>query len=433
MTTRGQFLGWNSETRQEESFDFFAESSKDKDKPADEIFARHLLDGGVLSMDTFGMVGFADNFKPAERDLLKRRALEINGSDEVDFERVIRARWSAETPNRSNIVVPNNAWDLEDFNGKNPIGAWSHRTSFSGPEMIVSRWLHTGHKTSSPKSDLIGFQEFVPAEINQLASTVLGLFRFGALNAFSPGFIVGAVEFKDDDNVIIFGSKDEPNELVELSNVPVPRHADAVIFALSSGEVEIGPLRDLIELQLEVAYADPMLIMETSQLEAIAKKLGLHSTKEMVELGIEGIDSMELPGAASGQAVEIGQRQADALRTGDASEIEVDAEAWERFSSASTEGLCDAALVLIARGAGLDEESSALERLAVEPEGVVADDPASEEHAPEEVEADEPEATLVTADDFSAAFAKLTLPIVTKLETKAGRLVIPPAPKETEQ
>ena len=165
LTQGGRFLGWNSDTREETSFDLWHECRQDKETPAPDVMARYLASDGVVTADVFGKVEFAKDIKPKDRPMLEARAKEINGSDAVDFDRVMKARWSLGTPNRSNIVVPNEAWDLEKFNNSNPVGSWNHRTSFSGPENIIDRWLFAGHKTTRPSSDLVGFSEIACAAV----------------------------------------------------------------------------------------------------------------------------------------------------------------------------------------------------------------------------------------------------------------------------
>lgn len=362
LTPGGQFLGW-TDSHEEVSFDLLSEIKAESEAKASEIFARHLADDGMLSVDVYGQQSFAVQIKPKERKMLEARAIELHGSNDVNFDRVMKAQWSASTPNRSGIVVPNEAWDLETFNGSNPIGAWNHRTSFSGPEMIISRWLFTGHKNSRPSSNLIGFAEMVPHDINPLATTVFGLYQFGAMNTFSPGFLVGKVDFQDEGPVIL-GTADDPNELVELSFVPVPRHADAVRLAVNEGAVELEPLRELIATQMAMAYEDPMQAVEFALLEALAKKLDLVDADAMVDLGAEGIEALELPGGEE-EAEGFSDKQiSNALRSaeGDCPDG-FDSDSWDRFAAATNDGDSDEILLIAARAAGLTEEANALERI----------------------------------------------------------------------
>jgi len=363
LTQGGQFLGW-TDSREEASFDLLSEIRAEPETDAGEIFARHTDDRALVTADVFGATQFG--VKPKDRPILEQRAKEINGDNAVDFDRVMKARWSLATPNRSNIVVPNDAWDLDKFNSSNPVGAWNHRTSFSTPDMIIARWLFTGHQNTRPTSNLIGFAELAPDEVNPLATTVLGLYRFGALNAFSPGFLVGKVTFDDDDSTVTFGSKEDPNELVELSFVPVPRHADAVRLAVDNGAVELEPLRNLITAQMETAYADPMRVVEFATLEALASKLGLVNANALVALGAEGVDALELPGGKKEPESTLASDQqiAHTLRSaeGDCPEG-LDPEAWGRFAAATNDGDPDETLLVAARAAGLAQEADALERI----------------------------------------------------------------------
>ncbi len=432
LTLGGQFLGW-TDSREEVSFDLLSEIRAEPDTGPGEIFARHLADDGVVSLDVYGQQSFAVHIKPKERKMLEARAIELHGSDEVDFERVMKAQWSAATPNRSGIVVPNDAWDLEVFNKSNPIGAWNHRTSLSGPEMIISRWLFTGHKNSRPSSNLIGFAEMVPHDINPLASTVFGLYQFGAMNTFSPGFLPGMIDFQNDGPVI-FGSVDDPNELVELSFVPVPRHPDAVRLAVNGGSVELGPLRELIVVQMAVAYADPMQVVGFAILEALAKKLGLVDANALVDLGAEGIEALELPGSeeGAGSTLASDQQMAHILRHAESDFPEgMETEGWARFAGATNDGDLDATLVIAARAAGLTEEANALERVMVlEAANSVEPEPVPEVVEPEENSDDgaddhDQEAESFSAEDLKSALREQFSTFRAEKERLQGHLDIP--------
>jgi hypothetical protein len=425
LTPGGQFLGWTA-SHEEVCFDLVAEVRAEPGTEAKEIFARHLADGGMVSVDVYGQQSFAVHIKPKERKMLEARAIELHGSDDVNFDRVMKAQWSAATPNRSGIVVPNEAWDLEAFNGSNPIGAWNHRTSFSGPEMIISRWLFTGHKNSRPSSNLIGFAEMVPHDINPLATTVFGLYQFGAMNTFSPGFLVGKVDFQDEGPVIL-GTADDPNELVELSFVPVPRHADAVRLAVDDGAVELKPLRDLITVQMAMAYEDPMQAVEFALLEALAKKLDLVNAGAMVDLGADGIEALELPGGeeGAGSTLVSDKEIAHTLRSaeGDCPEG-LDSESWDRFAAATNDGDSDETLLIAARAAGLVKEANGLERIiALEAKSAAS---LIEEPIPEGNSDDgdqDPKPQVFTLDDLHLddAFSSLRA----DAERLTGRLIIP--------
>jgi len=426
LTQGGRFLGWDPDTREETAFDFLHECRGADEVPAGEVFARHLASDGVVTADVFsGLVRFGKQIKAKDRPMLEERAKEISGDSTVDFDRVMKARWSLATPNRSNIIVPNDAWDLEKFNGSNPVGAWNHRTSFSSPEMIIARWLMTGHQNSRPTSDLIGFSEMVPHDTNPVATTVLGLYQFGALNAFSPGFLPGSITFNEEDSTLTFGSKEKKNELVELSFVPVPRHADAVRLALQGGAVELGPLRNLIAAQIEMAYSSPQMLMETAQLEALATKLGLVDANAMVQLGAEEIESLELPGSAKEPERFSDQEIAEFLRGEDEECPEgFDEESWGRFSAATNGGDPDSVLLVAARGAGLLEEANALERAMA----LGVEDQSQEENNEDGAEGENQEsAQSFTAADFKAALD--SDPVIskfrTRLENQTGKILIP--------
>lgn len=429
LTPGGQFLGWTG-SHEEIRFDLLSEIQAEPEVEAGEIFARHLADDGVVSVDVYGQQSFAVNIKPKERRMLEARAAELHGSNDVNFDRVLKAQWSAATPNRSGIVVPNDAWDLTVFNKSNPIGTWNHQTSSADPRMVIARWLFTGHKNTRPSSNLIGFAEMVPHDINPLASTVFGLYQFGAMNTFSPGFMIGRIDFQDDGPVI-FGTAEEPNELVDNAFVPVPRHPDAVRLAIDAGVVELGPLRNLIAVQMEMAYADPMRIVEFVTLEALASKLNLANANTLVDLGAAGIEALDLPGSKEEpeSTLDSDRQIALTLRNAEGSCPDgFDSDAYDRFAVATSDGDPDETLIIAARAAGLTEEANALERVMrlelIRGENLA--DPESSEVEPEENSDDgadqdqEPQVFTAKDLDLGTAFSSLRA----DAERLTGRLII---------
>ena len=273
------------------------------------------------------------------------------------------------------------------------------------------------------------------------------MYKFGALNAVSPGFLVFDNDF-DDDGVLVFTK----TELVELANVPVGRHPDAVIMALNSGAVEIEPLRDFIGLQLEVAYADPMQLMETARLEAFAAILGISGVTAMVELSIDEIAALKPPQAADSRILELAQALRDGADAAEDTVTSFDAEAWTRFCTVLSNrfakgrpALDDETLALIAHTAGLDEAADALDQVvqwAVEAAANSAEDESKaesnaadgEESKTETNDSDPSEESgvenVVTAETFSAALkAKLASKAEFRKskaeEIRTGRLQFP--------
>ena len=123
---------------------------------------------------------------------------------------------------RDNEAIDSNGWDFNNFI-KNPVLLWAHNYG----EPPIGKVIDI-----QKDGDRILFRPQFAIESNPKAAMVYDLFQKGYLNAFSVGFI--PKEWKDGVNdqgkaVRTFTK----TELLEISAVPVPANANAVVLARS--------------------------------------------------------------------------------------------------------------------------------------------------------------------------------------------------------
>lgn len=146
--------------------------------------------------------------------------------------------FSSEEPDRDNDIIVQSGIDLTRFR-ENPVVLWAHNQGFTTPPPPVARVLRTWLRDNR----LMGTLEFPVAGIHALADTLRGLVSTGFLNAVSIGFRVLKWTFDEDRDGFDFLE----TELFELSLVPVPANADALIEATLAEGTSLKPLAEWVE------------------------------------------------------------------------------------------------------------------------------------------------------------------------------------------
>lgn len=162
---------------------------------------------------------------------------------------------SAESPDRMGDVILVAGWRFENF-AKNPVAHWGHDTS-GHPIGTVSDW------SKGRSGDLKVLKEsitYFPADASPLAEATLrivdAMAEAGVQPAVSVGFLPIKVHMPDDDErkargMPGYGVVFEQQEQLELSNVSVPAHPDALLVKAIDGLVARG--------QVARAVADELL------------------------------------------------------------------------------------------------------------------------------------------------------------------------------
>jgi HK97 family phage prohead protease len=148
-----------------------------------------------------------------------------------DASRKFRFTFSDGSVDRMGDTIAADGWDWSSF-AKNPVALWAHDAS-SPPIGRASNVHIAGGKL---KGDI----EFAPAEDYPFAETIYRLVKGGFINAVSVGFMPVEYSFAKDKERP-FGIDFERQELLEISVVPVPANANALIEARAKG-ILLSPL-----------------------------------------------------------------------------------------------------------------------------------------------------------------------------------------------
>ena len=164
--------------------------------------------------------------------------------------------FSSEKPDRHNDVVTQLGIDLKAFR-ENPVVLWAHNAGFDTPPPPVARVLRTWIREGA----LMGTVEFPAPGIHAMADTLHGMVSTGFLNAVSIGFRPIETSFDEERNGFNFLR----TELVELSLVPVPANASALIeMSAEAKAVDVKSLTEWVE------GAQKMLVLLTSASPTVA-------------------------------------------------------------------------------------------------------------------------------------------------------------------
>lgn len=147
------------------------------------------------------------------------------------------------------------AWNLANFN-KNPVFLWAHESDKPPIGKIVDMVDNRG--------TLTGTVQYATAEEYDFADTIFRLVRGGYINAVSVSWNPLEWEWSKDRSRP-GGIDFKLAELLEVSQVPVPAHPDALATARTAG-INLEPLREWAEKILDDGKT---LIIPRNQIEAL--------------------------------------------------------------------------------------------------------------------------------------------------------------------
>lgn len=169
------------------------------------------------------------------RELLRkgqRVDVRIDGLIERDAAELVRDAGAADSvidlvitdqsEDRYGDTIATDGWTFENFE-KNPVLLWAHDYR-SHPVGKLAAPRTVGKKVKAKIS------EWVPREISEFAWATEQMMRRGFLNAVSVGFRPLTFEYNDDYSI-----KYMTQELLEVSVVPVPANANALVAAKAAG------------------------------------------------------------------------------------------------------------------------------------------------------------------------------------------------------
>lgn len=158
---------------------------------------------------------------------------------------------SAESADRMGDVIRVAGWRFENF-AKNPVACWGHATE-KHPIGTVSDWTKgRAGDVRVLKESITYFDADVSAEAEQTMRIVDAMSALGLQPAVSVGFLPLKARMPTEDEARQYGMPGwgvmfEEQDQLELSNVTVPAHPDALLARAMEGLVKSG------QVQREVA------------------------------------------------------------------------------------------------------------------------------------------------------------------------------------
>ncbi len=156
-----------------------------------------------------------------------------------DAERTLRFTFSDASVDRAGDKISQDGWVLDAFR-KNPVVLWAHDSRVPP--------IGRASNISVQNGRLAGDVSFAPEGTHTLADTVYQLTKLGFINATSVGFL--PLEWGwSTDKARPGGIDFTKQELVEISVVPVPCNANALVAARSKG-IDTGPIAEWAQRML---------------------------------------------------------------------------------------------------------------------------------------------------------------------------------------
>jgi len=162
-------------------------------------------------------------------------------------DRTLEMAGSTEDKDRMGDIIRSSGWKLSSFK-KNPVFMWVH--DYSKPPIGRANKVWVDKETNR----LMFNVEFASPEVYEFADTIYKLYKGGFLHATSVGFIPLEWEGKDEEHPIPNweGNVFTKQELLELSAVPVPANANALVSARDEGLITV---KEFEALSREVTLA----------------------------------------------------------------------------------------------------------------------------------------------------------------------------------
>jgi len=161
--------------------------------------------------------------KPKQATLI----LDSKGIDRDAY--TITGVFSTEGEDRHGEIVVQDGWDLENYM-KNAVILFGHNHW----DLPVGKMVKLGIETIDGKKYLTGTIKFAVEEY-EMAKTIFNLYAGGYMKAFSVGFrnLDNSIEYDEETNEsTVYLTR---NELLEVSCVPIPANADALVKAAADG------------------------------------------------------------------------------------------------------------------------------------------------------------------------------------------------------
>lgn len=132
-------------------------------------------------------------------------------------------------------------WDFDNFN-KNPVLMWAHDYRQEPIGKVTNIRKERGKILFTPK---------FAVDVSERAKQIFDLYKGGYLNAFSVGFIPKEWKDNDDGNGKRIRTFTE-TELLEISAVPVPSNARALVLAREAKNFDDDLLKDMEDAEDDI-------------------------------------------------------------------------------------------------------------------------------------------------------------------------------------
>ena len=193
-------------------------------------------------------------------------------------ERTLEFIGSTESVDRVGDVIEAAGWQLKNFK-TNPVFLWAHKYDQPPIGKATRVWKSEGK---------LKFQiEFADAETYEFADTIYKLYQGGFLNAVSVGFEPQEWEDLDAKGS---GRRYKKQDLLELSGVPVPANAEALMSAREQGVITVKEFESVTVPNYVIPSFDPFL----TYIDDTTVTLSLEEMKAEIVKGEDAEWSVEL-------------------------------------------------------------------------------------------------------------------------------------------
>ena len=173
-------------------------------------------------------------------------------------------------------MIRSDAWQLDNFK-RNATILWAHAYSQPPVGRATRVWVEN--------KKLMVEVRFADAETYQFADTIFRLYLGGYLRAVSVGFLPHEWEKAQDQEARPYGLDFTRVELLEVSCVPVPANASALVAASAAG-INTAPLKSWARKVLADGKSPTQTITRAGQrtLPASAEELALLADQAFVNV-----------------------------------------------------------------------------------------------------------------------------------------------------
>jgi hypothetical protein len=191
-----------------------------------------------------------------------------------DNGRIIRYMFSDDSVARDNHTIATAGWQLDNYL-RNPVFLWAHDAS----QLPIGKVVDVGVRGGK----LMGDVEYLERDAYPFADTVYQMVRGGFLNATSVSWMPIEYRFSQDKGRA-GGIDFLKQELLEVSQVPVPAMPSALVTARAAG-IDTQPMHEWLERALDTGGLEMVSRAELQALRRSAKMPSIGKPKTRAVAG----------------------------------------------------------------------------------------------------------------------------------------------------